>query len=89
MNELRSEVQVFAEEMEKVLAANDHKPGWKLKGVAYLLGCLLAEVAELKEALSHFTEEEVLRETIDVANFAMMIADVCGLLKSRATHGEV
>lgn len=75
--ELRPEVQWFAELMEFVLRANDHKPGWKADSEEALLDRLHEEVAELRtEILSEDRVDHVVKEAVDVANFAMMIADV-------------
>lgn len=90
MLELRPEVAEFAQAMERKLRANDHRPGWgndhpqallarmkdeagELEGAAYrcwVSGLRGAEVEDLAQ--------EVLYEAADVANFAMMVADVCG-----------
>jgi hypothetical protein len=76
----------FAQLMEKKLRANDHKDGWEDCPDESLMRMLRDEVEELEEAL-HIScphcgremkpafGENVLSETADVANFAMMIAD--------------
>lgn len=80
----RNSLLWFADEMEKVLAANEHKGGWSACTMEYLLGRLEQESAELSEAVCGFeiaparraeALEKIVREAIDVANFAMMIAD--------------
>lgn len=82
--ELRPEVRAFAEAMEAQLRANDHKPGWKNDSAFSLLVRLQEEKDELLEAVSCGRigspewAKRVVKETADVANFAMMIADVCG-----------
>ena len=84
--QLRPEVRIFAEAMERRLRANDHKGGWKHETVyAYLLPRLLEELGELAMLLSDAylqtpKSERILQEAADVANFAMMIADVTGAL---------
>lgn len=82
---LRPEVQRFAELMELQLRANDHKPGWKNDTARSLFRRLSEdEIAELGAAISvRLTTGDatgVAKEAADVANFAMMIADVCGAL---------
>lgn len=74
---MREEVKWFAEQMEGILQQNDYKRGWKGCSMEYLYYRLVGEVGELFNKLA-FKEEyknpELLRETIDIANFAMMIA---------------
>lgn len=95
MGEWRPEVRAFADLMEAQLRANDHKPGWKDDTDLDLFERLGEESAELLAALHRnakrlmwgddwVMEDTVLRvgrEAADVANFALMIADVCGALK--------
>ena len=77
--ELRPEVQWFAEQMELELRLNDHKGGWREDEGLSLLHRVRQEATELRQALmpSIFGESEksAIREAVDVANFAMMIAD--------------
>lgn len=75
--ELRPEVARFAQLMERRLRANDHKGGWRGDTPHALLRRLREETDELYLAI---TAEDVGNEAADVANFAMMIADVCGAL---------
>lgn len=77
--ELREEVRWFAELMELQLQRNDHKGGWKECSVEWLLKRLLEEAGEVYEAYATDgpagqgkTEEEC----ADVANFALMIAEI-------------
>ena len=90
---MRLRVAVFARLMEAKLRENDHKGGWQNDGTEDLIKRLREEVCEL-EALTETSgawcssppfaalppEERlrIAREAADVANFAMMIADVCG-----------
>lgn len=92
---LRPEVLAFACLMAAKLRENDHKGGWQYTPTNYLAARLGEEAAELNALLieartdiasppsSALNREErikVGREAADVANFAMMIADVCGSL---------
>lgn len=79
---LRPEVEAFAQAMERELRANDHKPGWGKDNPWDLQRRLLEEAKELEDAWGNkfLTGLEILAEAADVANFAMMIADVCGAL---------
>ncbi len=89
MLELRPEVAAFAQAMEAQLRANDHKPGWKDDHSRDLIGRMDDEYTELAQAVrfrlgrSPLTSPAtILNEAADVANFAMMVADVCGGLKT-------
>jgi NTP pyrophosphatase (non-canonical NTP hydrolase) len=85
---VRPAVRAFAEAMERKLAANDHKGGWSGCNSAWLLMRLREETEELAEALhAHYvgTPADVLAEAADVANYALMISDVCG---ERKKEGE-
>lgn len=84
--ELRPEVRWFAEQMELKLRLNDHKGGWVDCDTEYLLSRLKDEYVELEEALniscphcgrrmSPGNITNVLSECLDIANFALMIAD--------------
>lgn len=97
MLELRPEVAAFAQAMEAQLRANDHKPGWKGIEPDALLDRLREERRELEVAVlqievyamgncspantTHYVGR-VVKEAADVANFAMMVADVCGGLET-------
>ena len=87
----REAVAVFAQEMERKLRENDHKGGWLECEPKWLLKRLRQEAGELERALEIFAAgdvgdmegerkaaalERIRREAADVANFAMMIADV-------------
>ena len=76
--ELRPEVRKFAELMERELRHNDWKPGWKGESELYLVQRLLQETAELVAVLRK--GGDLGAEAADVANYAMMIADVSGWL---------
>jgi NTP pyrophosphatase (non-canonical NTP hydrolase) len=70
--------------MEAQLRANDHKPGWKNDSLLSLISRCSEELIELRhEIIEEYDPVRVLKEAADVANFAMMIADVCGGLISQ------
>jgi NTP pyrophosphatase (non-canonical NTP hydrolase) len=88
---VRPEVLAFAQAMEVELRENDGKGGWEDCGTEWLLHRMTEERRELTEAVKRRhaalgatskreTAAAVLSEAADVANFAMMIADVCGAL---------
>jgi len=84
----RREVCWFAEKMETVLQENDYKGGWKDCNINWLFRRLVDEVFELAIALSKVNQHawnnplnttaksDVVKEAVDIANFAMMIADL-------------
>ena len=63
--------------MERILRENDDKGGWGNASWRFLLGRLDEEVSELKAAFERCDRNlrELIHEAVDVANFAMMIAD--------------
>src|SRR5690606_5240346 len=95
---VRPEVAAFARAMEHKLAANDHKEHWREMRVHQLLEMLRDEVDELVRAVADFhggmgPHRNVLDEAADVANFAMMVADVvalkpCEIGRMEATERE-
>lgn len=84
----RHEVRAFARLMEKKLRKHDDRPGWKDETRGWLLSRLRDETEELHRAIHKpdhgqpLDSELIGREAADVANFAMMIADVCGALEA-------
>jgi NTP pyrophosphatase (non-canonical NTP hydrolase) len=75
---MRGSVEWFADEMEKKLRRNDEKKGpegWRDMSPLSLYSSLMQEIRELKMALNEGVSESIIGECVDVANFAMMIAD--------------
>jgi hypothetical protein len=84
--ELRESVRLFAEAMETKLRENDHDRDGRECEVTWLLERGREEHKKLWQAATDRssridTAEDVLREAADVANLAMMVADVCGGLR--------
>jgi hypothetical protein len=80
------EVKKFAEAMIEKLNEPEKiaKGDWKQYNAWYHFDRLEQEIAELKLELiggSNTSREAILKECADVANFAMMIADVKGTLE--------
>ena len=81
---MRQEVKWFAERMELTLALHDEKKGsdgWKDADITWLFELLEKEVRELGIKVNQYDHEYlqsvgVMKECFDVANFAMMIADM-------------
>ena len=80
---IRPEVLRFAKQMEKVLKENDHKQHWSNCSVGYLLGRAGDELGELRRAIKSKDPQKIKKEATDLANFAMMIADVGGKYEPR------
>lgn len=72
----RPEVVVFADAMERKLRANDWKGHWRSCRMQYLSMRLTQERKELYAAIASGDAAKVLDEAADIANFAMMVADV-------------
>lgn len=76
---IRPEVLAFARIMEAKLRAHDDRPGWKEDQVGALLLRAIEELDEVRDAWqTGRSSKEMAAEAADVANFAMMIADVSG-----------
>ena len=76
---VRPVVWDFAIEMERTLRDNDHKGGWEDEELEWLLEKLDNECVELRETIVDDTgivgNQDAFHETVDVGNFAMMLAD--------------
>ena len=77
---LRPEVAEFAYEMERKLRANEHRGGWKRCWGEYLSSELSKNLSKLNAALKNKNKSEVLRRSVNIGNYAMMIADNYGRL---------
>jgi hypothetical protein len=81
-------IERFFSEMEKVLLANAEKGGWRDEGLGVLLDGVQKEFLELREAVHRYVNgparEEMMRDVVheaaDVANRAMMVADVARMM---------
>lgn len=79
---MRKTVEWFAKEMNKGLDCNSNKGGWKGCGINYLYGRLIDEKLELHDQIfKYHSKQGIIEEAIDVANFAMMIADEARRMK--------
>ncbi len=87
---IREEVADFAISMEETLVKNDHKGGWKECELRYLEDRLLQEVNEVYDAIRQGkSAAEIRSECVDVANFAMMIADNASVAeKGQVKHDD-
>jgi len=78
----------FAAAMIEKLEENNYKGGWSTTTVNYLVGRARQELGEVVRAIDRLRPEPsivalkaVVWECADVANFMMMLADVCGGLE--------
>lgn len=86
---IRPEVMAFARLMEAKLRANDHKGGWRYDSPGELFDRLREEVDELQDVLIGQADPAVVGdEAADVANFALMLADVKGSLAAPGQGGD-
>ncbi|KAF0205515.1 MAG: hypothetical protein FD173_958 [Gallionellaceae bacterium] len=83
VQELRPEVMAFALLMEQRLRDKDADKGqsWKDADIGNLQVCVTAKNMSLDTALMYGTNSEAACHAVDLANYAMMIADVAGALK--------
>lgn len=77
-------LEIFVRDMKGKLEANTHKGDWRDSPITDLVIGLLNEIDELVEsvAIGH-DPEDIVKEAADVANYAMMIADVYRLRQKK------
>ncbi len=80
---IRPELSAFASVMESRLRENAGRGDWRTFNFYYLIACLAANVGQLVRAFQVDKPEIVLRSSADCANYAMMIADLYGEMRSR------
>jgi len=71
----RPELEWFARRMEDKLFQKDFKGGWQKETYMSLLRGMMLEIVELTEAITEKDSNEIIDEAVDVANYAMMMAD--------------
>lgn len=96
MSEFDDVTERFRQAMVEKLEENAHKGGWSDESPRWLLTRVEEELVELRQAVDAWNaathrgypddicearRRKVLREAADVANFALMVADVCGALE--------
>lgn len=73
----RATVQWFARHMEHILRLNDNKGDWSHEDTKYFSGRIMNEWRGLRNAMEDGRSvDEIIDTCADVANFAMMLADV-------------
>ncbi|WP_174888015.1 hypothetical protein [Bacillus albus] len=79
---IRGEVKWFAEHMESKLQENEHKTGWTDCTVDFLSSQIQKNLNELNSMFEELPANysvfsaNVIRQCSDIANYAMMIADI-------------
>lgn len=82
---MRSEIEIFVNLMNDKMDLNHKKYGgdtWKKDSLQGLMNHLKDEIKELQDALNSDAADNIVKESVDVANMAMMIADVAGGLST-------
>jgi hypothetical protein len=70
------ELKLFTDAMKTKLASNAHKGRWESLDLGKAFDLLRKEVDELEEAISRGNSVEILLESADIGNFALIICDV-------------
>ena len=69
------DVLTFAQQMEIKLRVNDWKGGWESEPNMVLIGLMVQELGELAQVIRPGPDALIVDETVNVANFAMMLFD--------------
>lgn len=95
VTEPRPVVVRFAQLMECKLRERDYKGGWGNCTLQYLAAGMTDEVVELVDAIDATLTDDgptnlhaVIAETVDVANYCMMLADVAQAQMRHEERGE-
>ena len=80
-------IRLMAQHMRRKMLANMHKGGWRDESVECLIARLREEVDEL-ETLIRDGGFGIYGEAADVANFAMMVADVASMTDTASLVAE-
>jgi NTP pyrophosphatase (non-canonical NTP hydrolase) len=73
-DQINNDMDVIIGAMWEKLEANHCKPYWDKDSLLTLAKLMQCEVDELVDAILHGSQQEIIAEAADVANFAMMIA---------------
>jgi NTP pyrophosphatase (non-canonical NTP hydrolase) len=68
--------------METELKKNDFRGGWRNQNPEVMMAKLWDEVYDLDDQVEGYLDgkgdrEQILKEAVDVANYAMFVADIC------------
>ena len=73
-DQINNDMDLIICAMWEKLEANHCKPYWDKDSLLTLAKLMQGEVDELVDAILHGSQQEIIAEAADVANFAMMIA---------------
>jgi NTP pyrophosphatase (non-canonical NTP hydrolase) len=73
-DQINDDIAVLLRAMLDKLEANKSKPYWDKESLLTLAKLMQGEVDELVDAILHGSQQDIIMEAADVANFAMMIA---------------
>lgn len=79
---LRPALQRFAEQMEHALRDNEFRGDWRDRTPADMMASLWDELYDLDDEVEKMSDGvgdtgRILKEAVDVANYAMFVADIC------------
>lgn len=79
---MRDALLRFAERMEAELKANEFRGTWEDKSPELMLAKLWDELYDLDDQVEKYLDgkgdrEQIVKEAVDVANYAMFVADIC------------
>lgn len=82
MARMRNALKIFADRMEEELRKNDFRGGWKKENPEMMMAKLWDEMYDLDDQVDHYLagkgdREQIMKEAVDVANYAMFVADIC------------
>jgi hypothetical protein len=82
MAEIEEDLRFFQDAMRYKLEKNAHKGRWERLDIANALLLLKQEVDELEESIAKGNNVEIIMESADVANFAM----ICAVIATKYTQ---
>lgn len=86
----REALTKFVDRMELVLRQHDAKTTWRERPVEALVRLMKLELAEFDVAFDFFEVNEIRKELVDLANYAMIVDDRLSLLQQdRPIHEQV
>lgn len=79
---MREALKFFAKKMEEELKKNEFRGSWRDQNPEMVLSKLWDEVYDLDDQVENYLDgkgdrDQILKEAVDVANYAMFVADIC------------
>ncbi|MEA3272449.1 MAG: hypothetical protein U9P90_02170 [Patescibacteria group bacterium] len=69
-------INAFVLKMREKMYNNIHKMLWKECKYGYLFKKLLEATEKLAKAIVNYEKENIIKESVDIANYAMMLSDI-------------